>query len=251
MSLYYHRVADKSSQRLDDLDRAVQGSRSTGCASAFDLVSLVEAQQRMGSPGNRTAAVCITFDDGYADNCREAIPWLLDERVPFTYFVSTSHVLEGRPFEHDLQRGCPAGAQYAGADFAKWPTPASSSASHTRDHVDLGPGLRRRTALQRDRRLETRLGSRSPVGPCRYFAFPFGLHANLSQAAFAIGVPRRLLGRLLGLRRLQPAGRRSVPHSPHSRRSALVAILQLDDRRSAASFGGYRGLMRATSRSRG
>src|SRR5687768_18104901 len=47
-----------------------------------------------------------SFDDGYADNMRFAVPLLLREKLPFTYFVSTNHVLGGEPFPHDVAAGC-------------------------------------------------------------------------------------------------------------------------------------------------
>ena len=47
-------------------------------------------------------AVAITFDDGYAENCRQAIPLLVRNQIPCTYFVTLENVLEGKPFAHDV-----------------------------------------------------------------------------------------------------------------------------------------------------
>jgi hypothetical protein len=86
--LFYHRVADDHPNdwtiSTDRFKAQINWLRER-----FEIVSLIEAQQRMGSAANGSPAVSITFDDGYADNCREAIPWLLAEKVPFTYFVAT------------------------------------------------------------------------------------------------------------------------------------------------------------------
>jgi peptidoglycan/xylan/chitin deacetylase (PgdA/CDA1 family) len=181
MSLYYHRVADDFPNgwtiSSDRFKAQVEWLRDR-----YDLVSLVEAQQRMGSHGNRTAAVSITFDDGYADNCREAIPWLLAEKIPFTYFVSTVHVLEGRPFQHDVDRGCPL-APNTPEQIRELAAAGVEIGSHTREHADLG------TVTDAERLHSEIVGSKRDLEQItgravRYFAFPFGLHANLSQAAF-------------------------------------------------------------------
>ena len=72
----------------------------------FDLISLEETQRRLRE-GNRTPAVSITFDDGYADNEQVAIPLLLEREIPFTYFVTLDPILRGEPFEHDVLIGSP------------------------------------------------------------------------------------------------------------------------------------------------
>ena len=62
----------------------------------FSLVSLEEAQRRILEGCNREPCLSITFDDGYADNCRQAIPLLIGNRIPCTYFVTVRNVLSGR-----------------------------------------------------------------------------------------------------------------------------------------------------------
>ncbi|HQF14366.1 MAG TPA: polysaccharide deacetylase family protein [Thermogutta sp.] len=71
-----------------------------------EVVSLHEIQARLIS-GNRESRPCvaITFDDGYADNLREAVPLLLEARMPFTFFVTVTNLLQNRCFAHDLDQG--------------------------------------------------------------------------------------------------------------------------------------------------
>lgn len=181
IALYYHRVAN------DELNAwTISNDRFKAqiewLRRSYDLISLVECQQRMGSAGNSRPAVCITFDDGYADNCNFAVPWLLDQNVPFTYFVSTSHILEGRPFLHDLDRQRPL-APNTPEQIRQMADAGVELGAHTRTHADLGP-------LVDDQQLHDEIvGSKRDLEEItdravRYFAFPFGLHANLSQAAF-------------------------------------------------------------------
>src|SRR5208283_1899681 len=101
----------------------------------FELISLEEVQRRLRSGINDRPAVHITFDDGYADNCQTAIPWLIKERIPCTYFVTVQNVLEGRPFGHDLT----CGADLAPNSLAEIRAMADAGieiGAHTYSHAD-------------------------------------------------------------------------------------------------------------------
>lgn len=180
--LTYHRVAD---------DRATPWTTSRRMFSRhvdwlrrrFDLVSLAELQRRLRE-GNRTPAVALTFDDGYADNCAHAIPLLVRERIPCTYFVTTGNVLEGRPFAHDLRRGYPFPPNTV--DELRWMADAGIEiGGHAYTHADLGRGrdlrMLRREIIDAKRDLESAVGC-----SLRYFAFPFGQYFQLSSAAVAV-----------------------------------------------------------------
>jgi peptidoglycan/xylan/chitin deacetylase (PgdA/CDA1 family) len=179
--LYYHRVADNEPNgwtiSTDRFKAQIRWLRER-----FDVVSMEEGQRRIGAKGNRRSAVCITFDDGYADNCREAIPWLLELGVPFTYFVSTSHVLDERPFAHDLKRNKPL-APNTREQLVEMAAAGVELGAHTRTHADLGmivdDHLLHQEIAGSKRDLEELTGR-----AVRYFAFPYGLRANLSAAAF-------------------------------------------------------------------
>lgn len=53
----------------------------------FPIVRFEEDWSEISKP-----AVCVTFDDGYADNALEALPILEDAGVPATFFVSTGTI---------------------------------------------------------------------------------------------------------------------------------------------------------------
>ena len=106
-------------------------------------------------------------------------------RIPCTYFVTLGNVLNGKPFPHDLAQGNRFPAQHAraaprdgrGRDRDRGPR------LHPRRP---GPSDRPAAASPRNRRSRQDDSKRSSADPVRYFAFPFGQHANLSPGAFQL-----------------------------------------------------------------
>lgn len=182
MIIYYHRVADHTSNGWT-ISNAQFRRQVDWLESTCDLVSLDEAQRRVRE-GNSRAAVSITFDDGYAENCEQALPLLISRRIPCTYFVTSHYVLTGESFPHDVADGTPLrpntieqlGA-LAGAGI--------EIGGHTRTHADLGPITS--TQEVRDEIRGGRHDLEQTLGiQIRHFAFPYGLHQNLNAAAFRI-----------------------------------------------------------------
>ena len=186
--LFYHRVADDGANEWTVSNRMFE--RQIGwLRKRFELISLQTAQRRLLRGANDRPSVCITFDDGYADNCRAAVPLLVKHRIPCTYFVTLQNVLEGQPFRHDLAKG------HDLADEQEVPQPnsleqlrAMASAgieigAHTYSHPDLGCVTDRRVlhreVVEAGRELQQAIGR-----PVRYFAFPIGQHVNLNREAF-------------------------------------------------------------------
>lgn len=179
--LMYHRVADDAANewttRNDVFAREIQWLQKR-----FEIISLSEAQQRLRKPYNYRPAICITFDDGYAANCDQALPLLVDQGIPFTYFVTSSAVLAGRYFQHDLEMG----NRLEPNNLEQLKSLAQAGVeigAHTRSHADLN-SLKDEAELYDEivtsgRDLEKALGHR-----VRYFAFPFGQHANLNARGF-------------------------------------------------------------------
>ena len=181
MVLFYHRIADEYPNdwtcRYHVFARQVRWLKRH-----YDLVSLGEAQERLRSGSNRRPAVSITFDDGYAENCQRAIPLLLDEGVPCTYFVSTRHVLEAEPFPHDVECGVPLPPNTID-QLRQMAAAGIEIGVHTRTHCDLGQidnaEMLHKEVVVAGQELAAALGR-----PVRYFAFPYGQYANLNQLAF-------------------------------------------------------------------
>ena len=155
-------------------------------------MTLEEAQHRIGSEENDRPTACITFDDGYADNCTAAIPWLLENQIPFTYFVASNHVQSGEPFAHDLAHGQSLTPNTVD-QLREMAAAGVEIGAHTRTHADLG------SITDEQQLYDEIVGSKRDLEamidrPVRYFAFPFGLPENLSTDAFRIAFEAGMWG---------------------------------------------------------
>jgi peptidoglycan/xylan/chitin deacetylase (PgdA/CDA1 family) len=182
--LFYHRIADEH-PNVWTLSTRMFARQIHWLRTRFDVVSLAEAQARIASGRNRVPTACITFDDGYADNMRFAIPLLICHRIPFSYFVSTDHVLRGECFPHDVATGQPLAPNTLG-ELRGMAAAGVEIGGHTRSHADLGKLAAKELA-------EEISGSKFELEDAldcdvRYFAFPFGLHENMSSEAFQIAL---------------------------------------------------------------
>lgn len=181
--LFYHRVANEFPNRWTMRPKSF-AAQLNWLRARFDLVTLSEAQERITSGRNRRPTACITFDDGYADNRRFAIPLLLKHHIPFTYFVSTDHVLRGQAFPHDVKLGQPLAVNTL-AHLREVAAAGVEIGAHTRSHSDLGAPMPPDQMFDEidgsKRELEDAIGN----AIC-YFAFPYGQHQNLSAAAFRL-----------------------------------------------------------------
>ena len=147
------------------------------------MVTLAEAQNRIASGHCAQPTACITFDDGYRDNCDTAIPLLLERELPFTYFVATQHMLTGTPFAHDVADGQPL-APNRPEDLVEMVNCGAELGAHSRSHADLGPLS---TAQLEDEIRGSQQDLADALGVrVRYFAFPYGLPNNMSTEAFRV-----------------------------------------------------------------
>ena len=183
MVLFYHRVADDAPNAWTITWQRFQ-EQMDWIRHTYRIVSLVEAQRRLASGQNDQPVVAVTFDDGYADNCRAAVPWLIDEGIPFTYFVATRHVLLGEPFAHDVEAGAPQSPN-SPEELREMANAGVEIGAHTRRHLDLGAiddeSVLHEEIVGSKRDLEEITGR-----AVRYFAFPFGMPQNMSSQAFRV-----------------------------------------------------------------
>lgn len=179
--LFYHRIADYGAVPWSHTNVEFQ-RQMKWLKHRCDMVSLEEAQRRVRSGRNDRLAACITFDDGYAENCDQAIPFLLEEQIPCTYFVSTHYVLEQRPFPHDLKLGFRSSPNTV-EQIRMMADAGIEIAAHTRTHPDMGslrdPRQIREEFVVAGQELEDMVGRRM-----RYFAFPYGMPCNMTPLVF-------------------------------------------------------------------
>lgn len=181
--LFYHRVADHTPndwsiscrnflKHLDWLD------------GRFEFVSMDDmvTSQKIGKRDRPT--VHLTFDDGYADNMVVALPELIRRAIPTTYFVSTRFAEEQCPFPHDSARGYPLTPNSI-ADIQSLADAGITIGAHSHSHIDLGHPWSRSVLVSEI--IDVRKKLQDWTGqPIDYFAFPYGLPMNISQAAIDV-----------------------------------------------------------------
>jgi peptidoglycan/xylan/chitin deacetylase (PgdA/CDA1 family) len=181
--LFYHRVADDQATPWTVSNRLF-ARQIAWLQDHCELISLEETQRRIRLGHNPRMAASITFDDGYAENCHQALPLLIARRIPCTYFVTLENVVENRPFQHDLVRGRPAPPNTI-EELRAMAAGGIEIGAHTWTHSDLAtigdPRQMHRELVESGRELARVVGR-----PVRYFAFPFGQRRNLCPAAFAL-----------------------------------------------------------------
>jgi peptidoglycan/xylan/chitin deacetylase (PgdA/CDA1 family) len=95
--LIYHRVgseADPLRPRMATADEFRRQMRVL--ARYFRPCGLAEGLRQLRDGHLPSRSVAVTFDDGYADNARIALPILCEERVPATFFIATAYLDGGR-----------------------------------------------------------------------------------------------------------------------------------------------------------
>jgi peptidoglycan/xylan/chitin deacetylase (PgdA/CDA1 family) len=177
--LFYHRVAEccpnEWSISTNQFLQHIQYVRQN-----FEIIGLEEVQRRIASGDSPRPAVAITFDDGYADNMAFALPYLIREQIPCTYFVTTEHIRNGRPFAHDEQSGQPL-APNSIEDLRHLQASGVEIGLHTANHIDFNLVTNRRVLeaeiVEAKLDLEMMLGEQ-----VKYLAVPFGLPQQMRPA---------------------------------------------------------------------
>jgi peptidoglycan/xylan/chitin deacetylase (PgdA/CDA1 family) len=101
--LTYHRVCQAPDALITGNAHAAGFRRQMELlARAFNVLPLAEAAGRMQDGTLPARAVCITFDDGYADNAEVAAPILAHYGLPATFFIATGFLDGGRMWNDTL-----------------------------------------------------------------------------------------------------------------------------------------------------
>ena len=95
-TLIYHRVLDKPDYMRPDEPTAAQFDWQMALLKRyFTPLPLREAMERLADNTLPANAVCVTFDDGYADNLSLAAPILQRHQIPATVFIATGFLNGG------------------------------------------------------------------------------------------------------------------------------------------------------------
>jgi peptidoglycan/xylan/chitin deacetylase (PgdA/CDA1 family) len=95
--LTYHRVLERADPFLsEDIDAGELAWQMELVAKYFRVLPLPDAVQALKEGRLPPASVCVTFDDGYANNAQLALPVLQRLGLPATFFIATAFLDGGR-----------------------------------------------------------------------------------------------------------------------------------------------------------
>ncbi len=186
--LLYHRVSDSV---RDNLTVGVaQFERHMALLRAHCNVLSIEDVVGMERVAHSSRPqVCVTFDDGYADNYENAAMILLRHQVPAAFFVSTGMIGSNRPFPHDVRRGNLPIESMTWDQLREMHRHGFTIGSHTVHHIDCAaePEATVRQELQQSLdTLRQELGVDQAI-----FAYPYGgrqhMTAERLQLVKAVG----------------------------------------------------------------
>jgi folate-dependent phosphoribosylglycinamide formyltransferase PurN/peptidoglycan/xylan/chitin deacetylase (PgdA/CDA1 family) len=146
----------------------------------YRLVSLTEAVRLIREGAATMPTVCITFDDGYADNYVNLRAVSEETGVPIGYFVATQHIATGKEFGHDELFSEHGFRPNTWEQLAFLQHSGYELGSHTRSHADCG--ATDESFLQSEIS-GSLLDLKEKLGGTPHFSFPFGLAENISPKA--------------------------------------------------------------------
>ncbi|WP_238527326.1 polysaccharide deacetylase family protein [Methylomonas methanica] len=95
--LIYHRVLDAPDyMRPQEVDIESFDWQMALLSKYFNVLTLEDGLQRLQNDSLPARAVCITFDDGYADNFTNALPILQRYKLNATFFIASGFLDGGR-----------------------------------------------------------------------------------------------------------------------------------------------------------
>jgi peptidoglycan/xylan/chitin deacetylase (PgdA/CDA1 family) len=102
-ALIFHRVLPQADPLFpDEIDAARFDQICAWLKAWFNVLPLDEAVACLRAGTLPSRAACITFDDGYADNCQIALPILQRHGLTATFFIATGFLNGGRMWNDTL-----------------------------------------------------------------------------------------------------------------------------------------------------
>jgi peptidoglycan/xylan/chitin deacetylase (PgdA/CDA1 family) len=101
--LIFHRVlVNRDPLLATEPDSATFAAQMRFLAQNFNVMHLRDAVDRLNDGRLPRRAACVTFDDGYANNCDVALPILTANKIPATVFVAPAFMNGGRMFNDTI-----------------------------------------------------------------------------------------------------------------------------------------------------
>jgi peptidoglycan/xylan/chitin deacetylase (PgdA/CDA1 family) len=95
--MIFHRILDEPDfMRPGETDKLRFTWQMDLLAKYFNVLPFAEAMTRLQDKTLPARAVCVTFDDGYADNYLNALPILQQSGLPATFFIASGYLDGGR-----------------------------------------------------------------------------------------------------------------------------------------------------------
>lgn len=162
--LIYHRVLAEPDPMLpSEPDATAFAGQMDVIAQNFVVLPLREAVARLQAGTLPSRAVCITFDDGYANNFTVAMPILAARQLPATVFVAAGYLDGGCMFNDMIYEACRAAPRELDlGEFGLGTLPLSETPDRLRTAqriVDQWKYLPRGERLDRAQRLAERAGA--------------------------------------------------------------------------------------------
>lgn len=104
--LTYHRVLERHDDFVDEITMDVFETHVKILSEEFSVLRLDDAAELLSKRRLPPGAVCITFDDGYADNFDIALPVLRKYGVPATFFIASGYLDGGIMWNDVVRESC-------------------------------------------------------------------------------------------------------------------------------------------------
>jgi Polysaccharide deacetylase len=173
----FHRVDDRYRGNPISSTRAEFAACLRFFRRFFRVVTLEELLARLQNGDDISRRLVITFDDGYLDNVRVAVPELRRQGLSACFFITTEFIGTHRVPSWDDDLGI-------SSEWMSWDDVRALRAegfeigAHTMNHVDLGIAAgdeARHEVVGSKKRLEHELG-----GAVRWFTYPFGRREQIT-----------------------------------------------------------------------
>ena len=193
--LIYHRVLAKHDPlRPGEPTGEEFEARMRWVAANFHVLPLVEAVRALREERLPKRSLCITFDDGYADNHDIALPILRALRLPATFFVATGYLDGGCMFNDVVIEALRnAGESLDLSDLDLGCHAIGSDADRCRAIGEILPRLKYRPVKERDRiaaEIASRCGRGKPPTPMMTSSQVQSLHsAGMTVGAHTVNHP--------------------------------------------------------------